>query len=109
MLYFSGRDAKAADLLPHSQLQRIDPQLHKHLIDDGVVHHKKSETKITAKPNATIADVYKNGELLGSGGYANVYNGTRISDGQPVAIKIIKKTKISNWTDYNGQKVPIEA
>ena len=98
-----------AELSSHNQLQKLDAELYKHLIDGGVIHHKKTETKVTAKPKATIGDAYKTTERLGSGGYGSVYSGTRICDGKPVAIKIVKKNKINNWTSYNGQNVPMEA
>lgn len=109
-MYFSSKkDKDAADLKSHLQLKKSDAELYKHLIDDGVIHHKKTETKISAKPMSTIGDAYKTGELLGSGGYGSVYSGTRIADGRPVAIKIVKKTKISHWKSFNGYNIPMEA
>ena len=40
---------------------------------------------------------YKMGPLLGKGGFGTVYAGERTKDGIPVAIKVIKKSKITQW------------
>ena len=40
---------------------------------------------------------YKMGPLLGRGGFGTVYAGERTKDQLPVAIKVIKKAKITQW------------
>ena len=40
---------------------------------------------------------YKMGLLLGKGGFGTVYAGERTKDSLPVAIKVIKKAKITQW------------
>jgi hypothetical protein len=43
---------------------------------------------------------YKMHEKIRSGGFGDVYRGTRKSDDLPIAIKIIGKKKISSWTIF---------
>ena len=107
-MYFS-TNKDTADFTAHNRLKKLDAALYKQLLDDGLIHHKKTEAKLTAKPKATIGDAYKTGEVIGSGGYGSVYSGTRLADGKPVAIKIVKKNKVSNWKSYNGHNIPMEA
>lgn len=45
---------------------------------------------------------------VGEGGSGTVYAGTRKSDGKNIAIKIISKEKVRNWTTISGRKVPME-
>ena len=40
---------------------------------------------------------YKMGPLLGKGGFGTVYAGERTKDSLSVAIKVIKKAKITQW------------
>jgi serine/threonine protein kinase len=46
--------------------------------------------------------------VIGSGGFGTVYAGTRKSDGKLVAIKHIARSKVTEWVEENGQRVPIE-
>lgn len=45
---------------------------------------------------------------LGAGGFGEVWCGLRKYDNLPVAIKYIRKTKIVEWSIYNGAKIPME-
>ena len=45
---------------------------------------------------------YKMGPLLGRGGFGTVYAGERTKDQLPVAIKVIKKAKITQWCKVNS-------
>lgn len=45
---------------------------------------------------------------LGAGGFGQVYLGHFINLDQPVAVKYIKKTKVSCWTSYYNRKIPTE-
>ena len=40
---------------------------------------------------------YKMGPLLGKGGFGTVFAGERTKDSLPVAVKVIKKAKITQW------------
>ena len=40
---------------------------------------------------------YKMGPVLGKGGFGTVYTGERTKDSLSVAIKVIKKAKITQW------------
>lgn len=52
--------------------------------------------------------VYKIQEKIRSGGFGDVYKGQRRTDNMPIAIKIIKKDKITLWNNNEGKKVPLE-
>lgn len=45
---------------------------------------------------------------LGAGGFGEVWCGERVYDRAPVAIKYIKKSKVVEWSIYNGKKIPME-
>jgi serine/threonine protein kinase len=47
-------------------------------------------------------------QAIGTGGFGTVYSGTRKSDGAPVAIKHIAKSRVASTVDVDGEKVPLE-
>ncbi|XP_009098873.4 LOW QUALITY PROTEIN: serine/threonine-protein kinase pim-1-like [Serinus canaria] len=56
-----------------------------------------------------LEQLYREGPLLGSGGFGSVYSGTRLADGAPVAIKRVFRDRISEWARLqNGALVPLE-
>uniref|UniRef100_A0A663N5F3 Serine/threonine-protein kinase n=1 Tax=Athene cunicularia TaxID=194338 RepID=A0A663N5F3_ATHCN len=60
----------------------------------------------TGKEKGRLEELYREGQLLGSGGYGSVYSGTRLSDGTPVAIKHVSRERVRAWGD--GTRVPME-
>lgn len=68
------------------------------------LRHEQSEKK----PRIPFERAYRVGEVLGKGGFGTVYAGTRLSDGKQVAIKHVARTKVTDWTDFEGRKVPLE-
>ena len=104
--YFRGR-RQPANQTDHHQLKESDAELYKCRVDDGVVSHKN--IKVTDKPDKIIGDAYRCGEILATSDNASVYNGIRICDALSVAIKIVKKTKITTWKSYQGEDIPMEA
>ena len=61
------------------------------------------------KENETLETYYQVRDLIGSGGFANVYSGFRRRDGLPVAIKHVMKESVTTWTSLsNGQSIPAE-
>lgn len=60
------------------------------------------------KEKEQFDDLYNVHNVIGSGGFGTVYAGTRKSDGKPVAIKHIGRSKVTEWVEENGQRVPIE-
>ena len=60
---------------------------------------------VTREP---FGKAYKEGHVLGKGGFGIVYAGIRNSDGLQVAIKHVAKAKIKDWGQVNGERVPLE-
>uniref|UniRef100_A0A6I8NUU0 Serine/threonine-protein kinase n=2 Tax=Ornithorhynchus anatinus TaxID=9258 RepID=A0A6I8NUU0_ORNAN len=61
------------------------------------------------KEKEPLEKLYQVGPLLGSGGFGSVYSGTRLTDGAPVAIKHVGRSRISDWGELpNGSRVPME-
>ena len=48
---------------------------------------------------------YKMGPLLGKGGFGTVFAGERTKDSLPVAVKVIKKAKITQWCKVRKLKL----
>lgn len=55
-----------------------------------------------------FAQTYRVEYEIGEGGFGTVYAGYRKSDSEMVAIKDIKKDKIFEWGDLEGNQVPME-
>jgi hypothetical protein len=45
---------------------------------------------------------YALGNEIGKGGFGTIFSGMRRADGKPVAIKVIKKSKITQWYECGG-------
>lgn len=60
------------------------------------------------KDKAQFEEEYNVQHVIGSGGFGTVYAGTRKCDGKLVAMKHIGRTKVTEWVEENGQRVPIE-
>ena len=67
--------------------------------------HLRQEPKRTRVP---FERAYRVGEVLGKGGFGTVYAGTKLSDGRHVAIKHVAKNKVTQWTEFEGKRVPLE-
>ncbi|XP_032219686.1 serine/threonine-protein kinase pim-1 isoform X2 [Nematostella vectensis] len=53
-------------------------------------------------------ETYELLHLIGRGGFAMVYAGTRVRDGKPVAIKVIPKNNVYFFEEVEGISVPME-
>ena len=51
---------------------------------------------------------YNVGKIIGKGGFGFVYEGYRISDNTPVAIKMCRRKTVVEWITRNGTRVPLE-
>lgn len=58
-------------------------------------YNEKSYTTITS---LKCHSLYKIQQKIRSGGFGDVYKGTRKIDNLPIAVKIIRKDKINSWT-----------
>jgi proto-oncogene serine/threonine-protein kinase Pim-3 len=66
-----------------------------------------TEAEVTTAPLRPFQK-YKLGILIGKGGFGTVFGGTRARDDLPVAIKYIKRSRVTSWGEMKGQRVPLE-
>jgi serine/threonine protein kinase len=52
--------------------------------------------------------LYDLDQVIGSGGFGTVYSGRRKSDNKPVAVKFIKRSKVTGWVEVDGKPMPRE-
>jgi serine/threonine protein kinase len=80
---------------------------------DNVVVKNACGNMVAKAPKVTgekeqFEDVYNVHNVIGSGGFGTVYAGNKKSDGKLVAIKHISRSKVTEWVEESGQRVPIE-
>lgn len=71
-------------------------------------HQASAHSKQGYRQQEPFDKAYKIGRVLGSGGFGVVYEGLRVSDNLPVAIKHIARSKVNVWGQINGHPVPNE-
>ncbi|XP_041035484.1 serine/threonine-protein kinase pim-3-like [Carcharodon carcharias] len=60
------------------------------------------------KKRESFKQLYSVGNKLGSGSFGTVYLSVRISDGAPVAVKLVPRKKVVDWGRLNDRRVPLE-
>ncbi|XP_062345050.1 serine/threonine-protein kinase pim-1-like, partial [Cinclus cinclus] len=72
-------------------------------------HNAESVVPSARAEKPPLEQLYREGPLLGSGGFGSVYAGTRLADGVPVAIKRVSRDRVLEWARlHDGALVPLE-
>ncbi|KAL9960699.1 hypothetical protein ACROYT_G034186 [Oculina patagonica] len=69
---------------------------------------KSSASTEDDKVEQHFNETYELHHILGQGGFAVVYSGTRVRDGIPVAIKVIPKCNVYSFEEENEVPIPME-
>jgi len=70
---------------------------------------EKKTTRARKDSMEAFQESYSVGPVLGNGGFGIVYEGIRLADGKPVAIKHIARSKVTEWFKQDdGTFVPME-
>lgn len=68
----------------------------------------KPGTSEDEKVEQHFNETYELHHLLGQGGFAVVYSGTRVRDNLPVAVKVIPKSNVYSFEEENDVTIPTE-
>ncbi|XP_062345055.1 serine/threonine-protein kinase pim-1-like [Cinclus cinclus] len=78
-------------------------------ITTGRTCNAESAVPSTRAEKPPLEQLYREGPLLGSGGFGSVYAGPRLADGVPVAIKRVSRDRVLEWARlHDGALVPLE-
>ena len=64
------------------------------------VNKNMSEKKMRAQFNKD----YVLGARIGEGGFGIIFSATRCKDNRPVAVKVIRKSKVNQWYDFKPNR-----
>jgi len=89
----------------------IQPDIHPNIVKSHKckncqTQHTMNEARL--RQRVPFERAYRVGEAIGKGGFGTVYVGTRYSDGKHVAIKHVAKSKVTEWAEIEGKRVPME-